>query len=65
MWFTCGKWFIGYNFGIDDDTDSKFGTHKEIIVLGILKYKYCVNKSRDVSRVHFAKNCKLTIWWRV
>ena len=47
-------------------TDSKFGTHKEIIFLDILNYKYCVNKSRDVSCVHFAKNRKLlTIWWPV
>ena len=30
---TCGKWFIGYNFGTDDDAESKFGTHKELIVL--------------------------------
>ena len=53
--FTCGKWIIGYNFGIDDGEDSKFGTHKELMVLNILKYKHCVNNSRDVSRDHFAK----------
>ena len=64
---------IGYNFNIDDGTDSKFSTYdrhtngfdecvgqlqrrlKEHTVLNILKYEYCVNKSRD----HFAKNCKL------
>ena len=49
--------FIGYNFGIDDGPKSKlskFGTHKELIVLNILEYKYCVNKSRDLSRDHFA-----------
>ena len=34
---TCGG---GY---IDDGAESKFGTHKELIVLNILKYKYCVN----------------------
>ena len=28
---------------IDDGAESKFGTHKELIVLDILKYKYCVN----------------------
>ena len=28
---------------IDDGAESKFGTHKELIVLNILKYKYCVN----------------------
>ena len=50
--FTCRKWIIGYNFGIDDGTGSKFGTHKELIVLNILKYNYCVYKSRDMSRDH-------------
>ena len=40
--FACRIWIIGYNFGIDDDTGSKFGTHKELIVLNILKYNYCV-----------------------
>ena len=55
-----------YNFGIDDGAESKFGTNKELIVLNILKYEYCVNKSRDMSRDHFAKNCKLlTNWWPV
>ena len=64
--FTCGKCFIGYNFGIDDGAESKFGTHKELIVLNILKYIYCVNKSRDVSCDHFAKSRKLlTNWWLV
>ena len=29
---------IGYNFNIDDGTESKFGTHKELTVLNILKY---------------------------
>ena len=56
--FTCRKWIIGYNFGIDDGTGSKFGTHKELIVLNILKYSYCVYKSRDMSRDHLAKNRK-------
>ena len=37
--FTGGEWINGYNFGIDDGDKSKFGTHKELIVLNILKYK--------------------------
>ena len=53
-------------FGIDNGAESKFGIHKELIVLNILKYKHCVNKSRDMSRDHFAKNRKLlTNWWPV
>ena len=51
--FTCGN-----NFGIDNVAESKFGTHKEFIILNILKCKHCVNKSRDLSRDHFAKNRK-------
>ena len=42
---------MAYNLGIDDGAELKFGTHKELIVLKILKYKYCVNESRDVSCV--------------
>ena len=41
----CGKLFIGYNFAIDlidDGAESKFGTHKELIVLNIWKYKYYI-----------------------
>ena len=30
------------------ENESKFGTHKELIVLNILKYKYSVNKSREL-----------------
>ena len=64
--FACRKWIIGYNFGIDDGTGPKFGTHKELIVLNILKYNYCVYKSRDMSRDHLAKNRKLLpSWWSV
>ena len=38
----------------------KIGTHKELIVLCIFKYKYCVNC------VSFAKYRKLlTNWWPV
>ena len=45
---------------------SKFGTQKELIVLSILKHKHCVNKSRGMSRDHFAKNrTLLTNWWPV
>ena len=40
--FSCGKWIIGYNFCIDYGNESKFGTHKELIVFNILKYKYFV-----------------------
>ena len=43
------------NFGIDDSAELKFSKNKELIVLNILRYKYCVNKSRDMSRDHFAK----------
>ena len=64
--FTWRKWIIGYNFGIDDGAESKFGASKELMVLNISKYKYCVNKSRDKSRHHYAKNCELlTNWWPV
>ena len=51
------------NSGIVDGAESKFGTHKEIIVLNILKYKYCGNQSRDMSRDHFAKNSKILTNW--
>ena len=27
------KWFIGYNFGIENGAESKFGTNKGLIVL--------------------------------
>ena len=33
--------------------EPKFGTHKELIVLNIYKYYYCVYKSRDMSHDHF------------
>ena len=39
--FPFRKWFIGYNFGADYGPESRFGTHKELIVLKCLKYKYC------------------------
>ena len=44
--------------GTDHGTDSKFATNKELIVPNILRCKYCVNKSRDMSRDHFSKNLK-------
>ena len=66
-WFTCLKWFIGYNFGINNGAESKFGTHKELNALNILKCKYCVNKSFDMSRDRFSKNRKFLLnnWWPV
>ena len=54
---------IGYTFGIDDGAESEFGTHKELTIINILKYKHCVNKSRDKSRDHFAKNRELLTNW--
>ena len=36
---------------------------KELIVLNILKYKYRVNRSRDIPRDHFAKNRTLLTNW--
>ena len=33
---------IDYNFGIDDVAESKFGIHKQLIVLNSLEYKCCV-----------------------
>ena len=36
----------------------KFRTHKSLTILNILKDKYCVNKSCDMSRDHFAKKLK-------
>ena len=33
--FTCGKWIIAYNFGIDDGAEYKFGAHKELIFFNI------------------------------
>ena len=53
-----GKWFIGYNLSTDYGAESNIVTHKKLIVLNILKYKYCVNKSSDLSRDHVAKNLK-------
>ena len=46
--FTWQKWIIGYNFGTDDGAESKFGASKELMVLNILNYECCVNKSRDM-----------------
>ena len=58
--------YIDDNFGKDDGAELKFGTLKELFVLNISSYKYCVNNSRDMSRGHFAKNRKLlTNWWPV
>ena len=49
---------LALNFGIDDGAGTKFGTLKELIFLNIFKNYYCINKSRDVSRDHLARNCK-------
>ena len=46
--FTWQKWIIGYKFGTDDGAESKFGASKELMVLNILNYECCVNKSRDM-----------------
>lgn len=56
--FTCGKWFTGYNFSIDDGAKSKFGTYKELIALNILKFKDFVIRTGDMSPNHFAKHRK-------
>ena len=53
--FTCRKRFIGYNFGSDYGAESEFGKRKELIVVNILKYRYCVNKSLDISDDRLAK----------
>ena len=48
--FTWEKLIIGYNFGMDDGAESKFGTCEKLIVLNIFNYEYCVNnKSCDMS----------------
>jgi len=55
-----------YNFSTDYGAESKFDRHEDLIVLNILKYKYCVDKSGDMARDHLSKNFKyLTNWWRV
>ena len=41
----------------------KFGTNKELIVLNILKYKYCAVKSRNRSPDYFTKNLQLLSNW--
>ena len=64
--FICVKWFIGCNFSLDDGAESKIGTHKELFAFNILKYKYCVNQSRDISRDHFTEILKFLLdWWPV
>ena len=54
--FTCEKWFTGYNFGIENGAESKFGTNEELIVLKILKNKYWVNKWRDMWPFFYEKS---------
>ena len=41
---------------MDDGAESKFGTQKELIVLNILKYKHCVNTSREMSPFEAGQN---------
>ena len=41
--------FLALTLVTDDGAESKFGTHKKLIVLNIFNYKHCVNKSRDMS----------------
>ena len=38
---TCGKLIFGYNFGIDDGTESKFGTHKNPSSITFLSIILC------------------------
>ena len=57
--FTNRKWFIAYNVGTDYGAGIKIWYTKELIVVNISKYKYCVNRSRDMSFDHFSKNLKI------
>ena len=53
--FTFEKLFIVCNFGTDNGAESEFGTHKELIILNIFKYKINIAlMSRDMSCDHFA-----------
>ena len=56
------------NFGTDYGAEPKFATHKKLIVLNIVKYRYdiawapdCVNKSHVMSRDNFAFSFILNI----
>ena len=49
---------LALNFGIDDGAGTKFGTLKELILFNIFKNYYRINKSRDMSLDHLAKNRK-------
>ena len=43
----------------DYEAGIKIWHTKEIIIVKISKYKYCVNRSRDMSYDHFSKNLKI------
>ena len=60
--FICGKCIIGYNYGIDDGAESKLGTHKELIVLNILKYKYWLN---SLVMCHVTILIKIVNYWPI
>ena len=62
--FTCGKWFIGYNFGIDDGTESKFGSRKELIVLVKNIYSIIVVLTSHVI-CHVTILLKLVNYWPI
>ena len=56
---------IGYNFGIDDGAETKFGTNIELIIFNISEYNI-VLISHVICHDHFLKNLKLlTNWWPV
>ena len=55
LW-TMMNWL--YSVQIMELTQNLPQINKELIVLNILRCKYCVNKSRDMSRDHFSKNLK-------
>ena len=48
-----------------DGAESKIGTHRELIAFNILKDKYRVNQSPDMSRDHTENRNLLTDWWPV
>ena len=50
---------VTFEINLDDGAELRFGTNEEVIVLKILKFKWCVNWSRDISSDHFAKKRKL------
>ena len=58
--------YFGKDDGAEPNSDLAHIKNSLSLTLVFLKYKLCVNKSRDMSRDHFAKNRKLlTNWWPV